>query len=80
MPVTKKTKLNWVSGAKAMALLDARARRVLKMSGEEFLVKWKAGDFKDMDSTDCPGVIGVALLAPTSETPRGRKDKRRRKR
>lgn len=80
MPVTKKTKFNWVSGAQAFALLDARARRVLKMSGQEFVEKWKAGYFKDMDSTDCPGVIGVALLAPTGESKRGRKNKKRSKR
>lgn len=79
MPVAKKTKINWVSGAQALALLDARARRVLNMSGQEFLDKWRAGDFKDMDSGDCPGVIGVALLAPTVESNRVRKNKKRRK-
>jgi hypothetical protein len=79
MPVVKKTKLNWVSGAQALALLDARARRVLKMSGQEFMEKWKAGHFKNMDSGDCPGVIGVALLAPTG-TSLGRKNKKRSKR
>lgn len=79
MPVAKKTKINWVSGAQALALLDARARRVLNMSGQEFLDKWRAGDFKDMDSSDCPGVIGVALLAP-SELSHGRKHKKRSKR
>ena len=79
MPVAKKTKINWVSGAQALALLDARARRVLNMSGQEFLDKWRAGDFKDMDSSDGPGVIGVALLAP-SELSRERKHKKRSKR
>jgi hypothetical protein len=78
MPVVKKTKLNWVSGAEALALLDRRARRVLNMSGEEFIEKWESGHFKNMDSGDCPGVIGVALLAPTG-TSRGRKNKKRRK-
>ena len=83
MPLAKKAKiseLNWVRGAKALALFDARARRVLKISGDEFLVKWRAGEFKDMDSSDCPGVIGVALLAPTRELSSGRKNKKRGKR
>jgi hypothetical protein len=79
MPLTKKTKLNWVSGAQALDLLDRRARRVLKMSGEEFMEKRKAGDFKDMDSGDFPGVIGVALLAPIVEITRARKHKKRSK-
>lgn len=80
MPVARKTKHNWVSGAQAFALLDARARRVLNMSGEEFLAKWKDGHFKDMDSGNCPGVIGVSLLASTNELSRGRTDKKRSKR
>lgn len=83
MPAVKKSKysgLNWVRGAQALALLDARAKRVLKMSGSEFLAKWRAGKFKNMDSNDCPGVIGVALLAPASELARGRKNKKRSKR
>lgn len=78
MPVAKK--VTWVTRDQAMALLDARARRVLKMSGDEFVAKWKAGHFKNMDSGDCPGVIGVALLASASEKPRGRKKQKRRKR
>lgn len=83
MPVAKKTKssvIDWVSGAQAFALFDARARRVLNMSGTEFMEKWKAGKFKNMDSGNCPGVIGVALLAPKSGDKRGRKKQSGRKR
>ena len=84
MPVAKKHQhdgIKWVTREQALALLDARARRVLNMSGEEFVVKWKAGEFKNMDSGDCPGVISVALLASASERPRrGRKNKKRSKR
>jgi hypothetical protein len=80
MPVAKKHKhvgIKWVTHDQALALLDARARRVLNMSGKEFVAKWKAGEFKKMDSGDCPGVIGVALLASASERPRGRKKPKR---
>jgi hypothetical protein len=48
------------------------------MSGKEFVVKWKAGEFKNMDSADCPGVIGVALLASASERPRRARKKQKR--
>jgi hypothetical protein len=81
MPVVKKVEgIKWVSRKQALDLLDARARRVLNMSGAEFVAKWKAGKFKNLDSADCPGVISVALLAPASEKPsRGRKNKKRGK-
>jgi hypothetical protein len=78
MPVAKKVDgIRWLTREQALVLLDARARRVLNMSAEEFLVKWKAGEFKNMDSGDCPGVISVALLASASERPRGRKKQKR---
>ncbi len=67
MPVAKKNSISgieWASGEKAAALLDARARRVLKISGEEFISQWKAGKFRDLDSDDCPGIIELAILAP----------------
>ena len=82
MPVAKKVDgIRWLTPEQALALLDARARRVLNMSGKEFVAKWKAGEFKNMDSADCPGVIGVALLASASERPhRARKKQKRRKR
>ena len=76
MPVAKKNSISgieWTSGEKAAALLDARARRVLKISGEEFISQWKAGKFRDLDSDACPGVIELALLAPKVNGSRGRK-------
>jgi hypothetical protein len=82
MSVVKKVDgIKSVTREQALALLDARAKRVLNMSGDEFVVKWKAGEFKNMDSADCPGVIGVALLASASERPcRARKKQKRSKR
>ena len=72
--------IKWITRDKAMALLDARARRVLKISGAEFLEKWDAGKFKNMDSADCPGVIELALLAPAARSSRGRKKQKRSQR
>lgn len=78
MPVAKKRGvMKWITQDEAMRLLDARARRVLNISGDEFVKRWKAGQYRDMDSGDCPGVIELALLAPTSGTSRARKRKRR---
>jgi hypothetical protein len=73
----KDTGLKWATRQEAAALLDARAKRVLKMSGEEFVAKWRAGEFKNLDSGDCPGVIELALLAPQSRKSRGRKKQKR---
>jgi hypothetical protein len=41
------------------ALLDRQAQRVLGISGEEFLRRYKAGEYAD---TDTPAVARVALL------------------
>jgi hypothetical protein len=43
------------------ALLDRAAREVLNISGEDFLVRWDAGDYVDSDD---PGVTRVAMLIP----------------
>jgi hypothetical protein len=42
-------------------MLDRAAREVLSMSGEEFLRRWDAGDFKDSDD---PAITRVAMLIP----------------
>ncbi|MGH2354967.1 MAG: hypothetical protein ACRDI2_24550 [Chloroflexota bacterium] len=45
-----------------LAMLDRRARRYLGISGEEFLRRWRAGDYAaDPDQT---GVMEVATLLP----------------
>jgi len=42
-------------------LLDRQARRYLRMSGKEFVRKWKAKKIKDPDR---PEVMRVAFLLP----------------
>ncbi len=42
-------------------VLDKEARRLLHISGEEFVRRWKAGDYRD-DSD--PHVTHVAMLVP----------------
>lgn len=46
-----------------LALVDRAARRSLKMSGEEFIRRWEAGEFGDPD-TD-PEVMRIVMLLPS---------------
>jgi hypothetical protein len=63
---TKKLKLigvKWITRGEMDAIVDARARSVLKISGKRFASNWKAGKYRKLDSETCPGVIELALLA-----------------
>lgn len=73
----KKTneRVKWIKRDQAMTLVDARAKRVLGISGAEFMAKWNAGEYRNLDSDACPGVIELALLAP----PTGRAQRARKK-
>ncbi|MBI3971755.1 MAG: hypothetical protein HY332_10750 [Chloroflexi bacterium] len=51
--------LNWQEGH---ALLDQNARYYLGISGEEFLRRWKAGEYREPDAD--PNVMLVASLLP----------------
>ena len=44
------------------AILDAAAKRSLKMSGEAFVAKWDSGGFNG--DSDRPEVVRVAILLP----------------
>jgi len=43
------------------ALLDRAARELLRISGDEFLEKWDAGDYEGADD---PALTRVAMLIP----------------
>jgi hypothetical protein len=43
------------------AMLDRAAQEVLGISGEEFLVRWDAGEYEDSDD---PAITRVAMLIP----------------
>ena len=49
------------------AMLDRSARRHLRISGEEFLRRWRRGDYTN--DLDAPGVQEVAMLLPIAESP-----------
>jgi hypothetical protein len=43
------------------AMLDRAAKECLNISGEEFLAKWDAGEYEDLDD---PVITRVAMLIP----------------
>jgi len=44
-----------------VAMLDRAARESLNISGDEFLARWDAGEYEDMDD---PAITRVAMLIP----------------
>jgi hypothetical protein len=75
----KKSGVVWITRREVDAIVDARARRVLGVSGKQFVTNWKAGKYRKLDSDDCPGVIELALMAPLPrQTSAGKKRNRSR--
>jgi hypothetical protein len=78
MPVSTKklvvSGVKWVNRREAAAIVDAHARRVLGVSGKQFISRWKAGKYRTLDSDACPGVIELALLASLPRRASGRKE------
>ena len=54
-------KVKILSRKEGKKLLDRQVRRSLNMSGEEFVRKWKARQFKDPED---PELIRLAFLIP----------------
>jgi len=62
--VVRKTKngaLRQLTAREGRELLDRQARRYLKMSGQEFMHRYKAGKFANVDT---PQVMRVVMLLP----------------
>jgi hypothetical protein len=47
--------------AEGKAMLNRAAREILNISGDEFLRRWDAGEYEDLDD---PAVTRVAMLIP----------------
>lgn len=80
MAAAKKPKVigvKWITHGEMNAIVDARARRVLNISGKRFASNWKAGRYRHLDSETCPGVIELALLASLPRRPSGRQKSKR---
>jgi len=56
------TAIRWRSDEEARADFDAHARQWLGLSGEEFLRRWDAGEYRGLEDDDPPNVLMVASL------------------
>ena len=57
--------VHWISDEDARARFDAEARRVMGMSGEEFLRRYDAGDFTDVhDEGENIDFVELEMLIP----------------
>jgi hypothetical protein len=48
----------------AARAFDELARREMGISGDEFLVRWDAGEWSDRDFDDVPGLVDVWMGLP----------------
>ena len=53
--------IQWVTLEEAREIFDEQARRLMGMSGEEFLRRWDAGEYRDI--ADTPGNLHIMRLA-----------------
>jgi hypothetical protein len=59
------TPIHWLDEDEAREAFDAEARKWLGISGDEFLRRWDAGEYRGIeDDADHPHVIGMAMLIP----------------
>jgi hypothetical protein len=69
--------IKWLTKNETRKIIHARAKRVLGISGRDFVVNLRNGDYKKLDSDTCPGIIELALLAPEPKKSSGRKNRKR---
>jgi hypothetical protein len=53
-----------LDGVQAADTFDAIVRREMNMSGEEFLHRWDAGEYRDVDMDAVPGLVDVWTALP----------------
>ena len=73
----KNAKVRWISQREMESLFEKRARAVLNISSAEFVRDRESGKYAKLDSNDCPGIVELALLAPTSKVATARARKKR---
>jgi hypothetical protein len=57
--------VRFLSREEARELFDARARELMGMSGEEFLQRYDAGEFDEIEDTpEDPGIIHLLMIRP----------------
>ena len=54
----------YVDSRESADLFDQIARKYMGISGTEFLARWDAGEFENMNWDDIPGLAEVATALP----------------
>lgn len=63
LPITDSL-VDEISPAELRAVLDRRARRLLSLTGEQFLAKWNQGEFNTPEWENDPRLGHLSLLIP----------------
>jgi len=59
------TNIHWATPEEGRALFDRQARQLVGMSGEEFIRRWDAGEFRDVaDTAGHRHILRLASLIP----------------
>ena len=59
----QRRRLAFLAPEEGKAFFDQQARYVTGLSGEEFIAKWEAGEYKDQDLDATPEGRTIAFLA-----------------
>jgi hypothetical protein len=70
-------KIRWITKDEMVSIVNKRARSVLNISGKEFIRNRNSGAYAKLDADQCPGIIELALLAPSSKVAKTRARKNR---
>lgn len=82
MPAKKRkiVQVKWVTKGEFTSMVDSRAKRVLGISGKQFITRWKNGRYRKLDADTCPGAVELAILAPLPRKKSGREKSKRGRR
>ncbi|MBA2447932.1 MAG: hypothetical protein H0V51_07900 [Chloroflexi bacterium] len=65
--------IRWLDGEDSQALFDEQARKLVGISGKEFLRRWDAGEYDGMaDDPTHPEIMRLAALVPFGRSDTGR--------
>jgi hypothetical protein len=57
--------IHWTTLEEGRSLFDRQARQLMDMSGDEFLRRWEAGEFRDIaDTSDHRHILRLVSLIP----------------
>lgn len=56
--------IHHLTDAEARAIFENAARHYMNMSGDDFLARWRAGEFGDPENPYRPELMQVVMLLP----------------